>query len=429
MATSAELPFSLAQARRLGPIRRWFADHPQASDVLVVLIFLLLTAMELLAYISDLENRWLLLIIGAMAALLAVRRRFPLRVLGGILILTLATIVVVPVPPLMGVTFAVYAVSSQKPPRIAWLSVSVTTAALLIALAVPMLTNTQEWFAAIGVVDLAGTSGASTRWLWFLYVAANNTIFMLVAHSIGLSVRARRQHTQDLVDRANQVALERDQREQLAVAQERSRIAREMHDVVAHSLSVMIALSDGANTSLDRSPEQSRRALSELSDTGRDALREMRRILGVLRTDDFDTGFTPFDGETPLAPTDANLEELTARFRSAGLNVALDANPPPQTRTPSIEMAAYRIVQEALTNVLRHVERPDRVEVEVDYQTDQVAVSVTDVGGRPTHTPGGGNGLVGMRERAATHGGTVEAGPTTDGWRVYATLPWEGRKA
>ncbi|MFV0254270.1 MAG: sensor histidine kinase [Beutenbergiaceae bacterium] len=424
------MPFSISQARRLGPIRRWFADHPRGADIVVLLVFVLFSAPEPLL-LQGSELVWIYL--GSMVATavaLMYRRRFPLVVLA---IVTMLNLIAFQHPSLiLGVTFAIYTASSLRSPRTAWLTfIGVTGVSTLGATAFATFWS-QPWLELIGMnvaVSLNEDDITDEIGPPLLFVAANNVLAFLIAHSIGLSVRARRQHTQSLVDRANRMALERDQREQLAVIRERSRIAREMHDVVAHSLSVMVALSDGATATLDRSPQRSRAALTELSSTGREALAEMRRILGVLHIDDADEALIPFDGDRPLAPTTGDVDDLVSRFRAAGLPVRFHQTGKPLPSQQSSTLAAYRIVQESLTNVLRHVAGPELVEVELSYAGDLITVTITNTGGRPTDEPGTGKGLVGMRERAAAHGGSVDTGPTADGWRVHAELHAAGVQA
>jgi signal transduction histidine kinase len=234
--------------------------------------------------------------------------------------------------------------------------------------------------------------------------------------AIGNSVRARREHLADLMERANAVTRDRDRQVQLARAAERSRIAREMHDVVAHSLSVMITLADGAAIALDRTPDRSRAALKELSSTGRAALRDMRHVLGALADDD-----------APLEPTgqSQDLAGLVERFRTAGLPlhaVGLGLDPPADT---GLRLALYRVVQESLTNVLRHAPGTVRVDLRLSRHPNRWDVTVTDQGGivPAAESDGAGLGLVGMRERVELFGGTVEAGAAERGWRVHVMIP------
>jgi signal transduction histidine kinase len=245
---------------------------------------------------------------------------------------------------------------------------------------------------------------------------AGTLILVLAAMAIGNSVRTRREHLADLMERANALARDRDRQAQLARAAERSRIAREMHDVVAHSLSVMITLADGASVALDRAPDRSRAALTELTATGRAALRDMRRVLGALAHDD-----------APLEPTGRGEDfvGLIDRFRTAGLPVRAEGlllEPPADT---GLRLALYRVVQESLTNVLRHAPGTARVDVSLRQRRDDWEVTIADQGGvmPAPESEGAGLGLVGMRERVELFGGTVEAGPSEHGWRVHVTIP------
>jgi signal transduction histidine kinase len=227
-----------------------------------------------------------------------------------------------------------------------------------------------------------------------------------------------------LEERARQLALERDQREQLAAAGERARMAREMHDVVAHSVAVMVTLAHGAAASLDRRPQRSREALAELSSTGRTALGDMRRIVGLLRDDSPATGALS-DGPVPR-PGVAAVADLVETFRDAGLPVRLVERGPALPHDPRLRHTVFRVVQECLTNVLRHAPQTSHVEVTLDRSEGDVTVTVANSCGRGTSdSTGGGHGLAGMRERVAAHHGTVDAGPTPTGWQVRATLRYD----
>lgn len=422
-----DLPFTLAQARPLGPFRQWFADHPRGADVLVIVVYVVTTAPDLALYGNAV---WSLVIFIPVAVGLWFRRRYPLQMLALILLacVVMAVVLRLPTYPLIAVAFSVYTVASLRPPLTAWLAFAVsalTTAALTLlpvsAIADPEIVSIEP--------DIAMTAEELAFQITITAIVSS-VLLLLIALAIGLSVRARRERTQEIVDRANRIALEREQREQLAIANERSRIAREMHDVVAHSLSVMVALSDGARASLEQRPERSAQALAELSSTGRQALDEMRSILGVLRSYDVADADTPFDGDAPLSPTSADLGELIARFRTAGLPVIGVHTGAALPSQPGPALAIYRVVQESLTNVLRHVRKPRVVEVATGCAAGRVTITVTDSGGTPVGRPGSGRGMVGMRERVAAFGGTVEAGPTANGWQVRATFDVpEGRSS
>ncbi len=232
---------------------------------------------------------------------------------------------------------------------------------------------------------------------------------------LGLNVRTRRAYLAALEERAEQLERERDQQGQLAAAAERARLAREMHDIVAHNLSVMIALADGAGFTAEREPARSAGAMEQVSRTGRQALAEMRRLLGVLR-DDETAALAPQPG---LADLDALLEHV----RAAGLVATLETSGAPVPLGAGAELTVYRLVQEALTNTLKHAGPNTRATVRLRYDADGVEVDVIDDGHGRARVSAGGQGLAGMRERAAVYGGAVEAGPAPGGgWRVHARL-------
>nr|NLD40265.1 hypothetical protein [Actinomycetales bacterium] len=263
---------------------------------------------------------------------------------------------------------------------------------------------------------------------------AFNELFTLVALLVGMNVRSNRQRSEAMEQRAHQLELERDQREQLAVSRERARIAREMHDVVAHSLTVMVTLAEGALASLERNPGGARRAIEELSLAGRSALADTRRLVGVLRDDGpaptvvVEPPAVPGDDGAPLTPqpTSADIMGLLDRFRSTGLNVTFMESGPPLPSDAGLHLTVYRIVQEALTNVLRHAPDSPAIGVTIARSRQTVVVEVENepgAGGEPRE--GTGKGLIGMRERASVYGGAVEAGPSEGGWRVRAVLKWQ----
>lgn len=237
----------------------------------------------------------------------------------------------------------------------------------------------------------------------------------------GSWVRTRRAYLSAVLERAATAERDRDQQAQIAVAGERSRIAREMHDVVAHGLSVMIALSDGAAAAAGTEPEATREAAQQASAVGRESLGEMRRLLGVLRADD--------SPELLPQPTDGQLDDLVERTRLAGLPVELTVSGRPPRSSPGAQLAVHRIVQESLTNVLKHAPGARHTLVRVDYRPGGIDVEVTNDdplphgAGEPRPGTPAGHGLVGMHERAALFGGSVRAGRGDDGsWRVSTRL-------
>ncbi|WP_340373822.1 histidine kinase [Streptomyces sp. SS7] len=231
------------------------------------------------------------------------------------------------------------------------------------------------------------------------------------AAALGANMRALR-------ERAAHLEVEQDQRARLAVAEERARITREMHDIVTHNLSVMVALADSA--AYARSADKSSAVLPQISETGRQALTDMRRALGILRAGE------P-DAERHPPPGIAQLESLAVQMRAAGLPTRLevegDHTPVPSTA----QLTVYRLVQEALTNTLKHTPSGTRAEVRIRCLAASVTVDVTDDGpAQPAGVPSG-HGIAGMRERAVTYGGTLHAGALPGGgWRVRTRLELGG---
>jgi signal transduction histidine kinase len=248
--------------------------------------------------------------------------------------------------------------------------------------------------------------------------------------TLGEFVGARRAYDVEVEARLHLLETERDQATRIAVAEERGRIARELHDVVAHAVSVMVVQADGASYAIQSNPELAQRALQTISETGRGALGELRRLLDVLRSDDA-------HGEPRVPQPDAHaLADLADRMRAAGVPVTLETDELGDLPA-GVSLGVYRIVQESLTNTLKHAGRGATASVRVHRTGDLVEVLVSDDGaGRvPQLTPAGrtglrdapvpgGNGLIGMRERAHVYGGTLEVGPAPGGgWQVRAALP------
>jgi len=251
-------------------------------------------------------------------------------------------------------------------------------------------------------------AGTPLRSLLFLTATAVAALFT------GLAAASGSRYLAWMDERARRLAIERDQQATIAAAAERTRIARELHDIVSHSLSVVITLADAAAV-VSRS-DPGREAMAEVSETGRQALSDMRAMLGVLRTDDPPADLAPQPGVTQLGA-------LIERVRGTGLAVDLGIEGTPFPLGAAAGLTVYRIVQEALTNTLRHAEA-QQARVTISYDVPCVQVRVADDG--PASAAAGeqhGHGIDGMRERAALHDGTVTAGPAPDGgWLVSATL-------
>lgn len=247
-------------------------------------------------------------------------------------------------------------------------------------------------------------------------------VFASATWLVGVVLRQRSLRL--LVVEERSAALERDRREaQAAVAEERARIARELHDVVAHSVSVMTVQAGAARMLLSSEPDRALEPLLAVEEAGRQALDELRRLLGILRPDESSRGLVPQPGLE-------NLADLIDSVQATGLEVELIIDGEARSLTPGLSLAAYRIVQEALTNALKH-SNASHVRVCVGYQPQQLRVEVCDDGrgrSRSANRLGEsrGHGIAGMRERAALYGGELLAGPDADGYAVRVTLPTPG---
>ena len=316
--------------------------------------------------------------------------------------------------------------------------------ALLVALYTVALES--EWplvvVTAAAVILEAGVVMATARW----DPAGNNVqsfVFLtglaFTALLAGVVVRALRSRLDWLAERAERLEHERDQQASLAAVTERARIAREMHDVVSHNVQVMVTLADAASLAQASDPTRAAEAIHEVSSTGRQALNDMRRILGVLReesgpADAADDGGAHRSAPTPLAPQPGlgELPALVERVRATGLEVSVRREGRPFEVSGAAGLTVYRVVQEALTNALKHADEPTCVEVRLAFADPDVAVRITDNGRArvtvPSSSPAapvseGGHGLTGMAERATAFGGTLRAGPGPGGgWEVEAML-------
>ncbi|GFH39189.1 sensor histidine kinase [Streptomyces pacificus] len=259
-----------------------------------------------------------------------------------------------------------------------------------------------------------------------IFFTAVMTVPFALAWVLGDSLRTRRAYFAQLEERASRLEKEREAQSKVAVAAERARIARELHDVVAHNVSVMVVQADGAAYVLDASPDQARQALETISSTGRQALAEMRRLLGILRTGD-----APESGEYVPQPDVEQIKELVEQVRGAGLTIDFRVEGTPRPLPSGVELTAYRIVQEALTNTRKHGGPDAGASVRLVYFDDGLGLLVEDDGRGAAHelyedggTDGRGHGLIGMRERVGMVGGTLDAGPRPGGgFRISALLP------
>jgi signal transduction histidine kinase len=249
-----------------------------------------------------------------------------------------------------------------------------------------------------------------------------NAIEMIVigagAWTAGMVVRTRRAAAQEVRQRAHRLEREREEHARQVAAQERLRIARELHDIVAHKLSIVVVQAQAAQRVGD--PARATGLMATVEETGRSALEEMRRLLGVLRPSPEEPDASLPQPQPSLAALDALLDQV----RAAGLPVTLTLSGQPVPLPDALDLSAYRIVQEALTNALKHA-GPAHATVHLHHGEDRVEITVADDGqGAPPLVPGSGHGLTGMRERATLLGGALEAGPQTcGGFQVHVTLP------
>jgi signal transduction histidine kinase len=327
---------------------------------------------------------------------LAVRRRWPLAVLVWALATGAAFAAVGPslVPLSFTILIYVYTAAAHCRRQISLAGLAATEALLLVV-----------WLARPRSIGDAGT-------------LVIDGLLMVAAWWLGDGTRRRLEAVAAAQQRAAELERARGELARRAVTEERLRIARELHDVVAHSMSIIAVQSGVGAHVLDSQPEEARKALAAVEATSRQALVEMRRLLGVLRQE------AEPRGSLAPAPGLAELEALAAEVARAGVRVEVRIEGTPAELPAGLDLTAYRIVQEALTNVVRHA-GPSTARVVVRYGPGQVAVEVVDdgKGGDPGE---GGHGISGMRERAALYGGTLEAGPLPGGgFRVAATLPLE----
>lgn len=236
-----------------------------------------------------------------------------------------------------------------------------------------------------------------------------------VAFAVGWGLRSSEERAVAAAVRANEAAAESRERARTAVAEERARIARELHDVLAHSVSLMVVQAGAAEQVVDDDPEYVRRALETIRSTGTESLDEVRRVVSILRESGAEAGLEPQPGM-------GELPRLVESSRSQGLDVGLAIDGDPAQVPPGLGLAAFRIVQESLTNIRKHSEATS-AEVAVRVAPERLEVVVRDDGPRRREPGGAGHGLIGMRERAAVYGGALEAGPSGAGFAVRAVIP------
>jgi signal transduction histidine kinase len=243
-------------------------------------------------------------------------------------------------------------------------------------------------------------------------------IFLGAAWGLGRAIRSREQRAHMLQAHADHLEAEQQLQAERAIADERRRIARELHDVVAHDVSVMVVQAGAAQRVLSQNPERAREALFSIETSGRQALVELRRMLGVLRASDAHASVQP-------QPVLARVGELVEHVRNAGIEAGLHVEGEPRGLSPGADLAGYRIVQEALTNVIKHADAT-AVDITIRYLPGALELSVRDNGGGPRNEHAPGHGLIGMRERVAMFGGVLTAGKAPEGgFAVAAHIPLE----
>jgi signal transduction histidine kinase len=373
-------------------------------DVLVTVLATALSVPDLFKEDPHRAAAAALVVLVVMTAPLLVRRIWPIPVFGWILVTQI--------------------------PAVSWNRHLIAGPALLIALyTVARLQSRRDALACAGVLELAVVTAlllfAGGGW-WYDAIFLSGLI--AAALGLGLYTGTRRAYLAELRDRADRLERERDQQAALAVAAERARIAREMHDIVAHHLTVMITLSEAAIAASASSPERATDVMRSVADTGRRALADTRRLLGVLRQR---PGQDPAGTLQPV-PDLTQLDSLIEQVRSAGLDTTLEIHGQAPDVPAGVQLTVYRLVQEALTNTLKHGGPGARASVRLRYLPGELLVDIDDDGAgaaAPVAASVGG-GLLGMRERVHAYGGDVQAGPRgPGGWQVSARLRLDGGDA
>ena len=490
----------------LRTIRQWYHRHPIIADTLIaggiVLLNLLMMVLSIKGPDADanitLHLPITLSTLGVCGVLLALRRRYPIWVWAALLVvLELYAFIQV----------HVYHLDAQQSSAMTFGLIFVPTLAIPICLGTIASHRRAAIAWTVWAINLIVTTcdgfllGSPYSLLQFGRALFIVSLITAIGVLVGLNTRSARLRLKALEARSARMALAGEQAALLAAAEERSRIAREMHDVVAHSLAVMITMADGAAATVERNPAVAKQAMETLAEAGRSALADTRRLVGVLREDpsvadgpttdligstdpepaassqspeppalstasassahshevrdvpvpEFaplgtvtpvepsapiaslrqqatDGGGDRSQGDLPLAPApeQADITELVRRFEAAGVPVSYRWVGTALPEDKSLQLTVFRIAQEALTNVLRYAPTTPAVSVDVERHIGTVVLTVDNdaaPGTRPMH--GSGKGLIGMRERASVYGGTVQAGPTTTGWRVRAVLRWD----
>lgn len=398
----------------VGRLGAWSGCHPLAVDSALAAITLVATV----APMAPSSMLLLFLLVLAFVAM-AVRRVRPLASVAGVLVAALGVLALIvgsqgvqtsPSLPIgVPVLVAVYSAAAHGP---RWARAAALGVALVGAVAVSAARFLRpSQLRAVTASDLAEPAG----------LAGIIGILVLLAWTAGQWRRTRVAYLASASERARREVHVREQQDAIAAAAERARIAREMHDVVAHSLLVIITQADGGRYAATSTPQVAVRALETIATTGRAALNDMRQLLGVLHEGR--------DADLAPQPDATSIPDLVAAVRSSGLPVTLVSTGVERELPPGAGLAVYRTVQEALSNVLKHGGPAAHAQVRLAWSSASVAVHVEDDGrGATAPGDGGGRGLSGMRERLALYDGAVEAGPRAGGgFAVDAVLPWPKR--
>ena len=451
-ALQPELASELRLPRPPGVFRRWLAAHPVAVDWIIVGSYLfgcLLVVLgslvaafagpelegvtpeaeaELHGLLTALSWPWVLvsaLVVAITATALVFRRRYPLAGLVVVSLLMFLEQGLLAVPSSIAIVFLLWAIPVHRGVRLGWIGYAIAVACntALVLLTSGTVTG---FIGPAGVVVGGPIALADT-----IGISVISALWLLAVLMFAINLGNRRRYIEALIDRAHQLARDREQKAQLAAAAERARIAREMHDIVAHSLSVVVTLSEAASSAIETQPAAAKQAVERAAETGRSALTEMRRLLGVLNDDAAQDRSAAAAAPLTPQPGVAQLPELLRGFEEAGLRISLTEQGVSHGDAPQ-QLAVYRIAQEALTNALRYAGAGASIAVTLAHSAAGTRLEVVDAGSvervsgerapRPG-IPGSGHGLAGAAERARVFGGTVDSGPHGRGWRLIAEVP------
>jgi len=389
----------------------WMEKHPRAMGLFLFALIGGLSsvaAASIEAQGSERPVDWLIyLLIWASAACVILYRSHPLQMLGvctALVIVQWVSDYPASADPTLWILFYAATRHGGHDRTLVWRVVGLALVAIVAVATLGVVVPTEDLpvIAILGLFIIHGTFAA-----------------------VGEALYQRSRHIAELEQRAAALEADLENKAALAAVDERTRIAREMHDIIAHGMSTVVVQAQAGQSVVDTNPQQARKVLETIENIGRDSVDEMRRMLGVLRQEDNS------DLELEPQPGFDDIEDLRKQVEVAGVELDLSVTGEHGNLPPGIELTGYRIVQEALTNVLRHAGRPVKVAAQVDCTGDELTVSVTDDGlgaAASSSTAGTGHGLRGMRERVEIYNGTFNAGPIAGGgYGVHATLPLPAR--